>query len=130
MNFSLAIHGAPFTSAAAETAYRFTVAVLDEGHAIYRLFFYHDGVHNASMLAVLPTDENSLTARWQALISTHRLDAVACIAAATRRGILNCEEAKRLEKSAANLAPEFRLGGLGELVDATIHSDRLITFGS
>lgn len=130
MKFSLAIHGAPHTSASAETACRFAVAALAAGHSIYRLFYYHDGVHNASALAVVPADENSLTARWQTLIREHQLDAVVCIAAALRRGILNSDEAARLDKSATNLAPEFRLGGLGELIDAALCSDRLITFGN
>jgi len=130
MIFSLAILGAPYSSAAAETACRFAAAALADGHHIHRLFFYHDGVHNASALAAMPADESDLTERWQALIRAHRLDAVVCIAAAQRRGILDSGNAEQLEKSAANLAPDFVLGGLGQLIEAVVSSDRLLTFGS
>ncbi len=130
MIFSLAILGAPYSSAAAETACRFATAALADGHHIHRLFFYHDGVHNASSLAAMPADESDLTERWRELIRTHRLDAVVCIAAAQRRGILDSGSAERLGKCAANLAPDFVLGGLGQLIEAVVRSDRLLTFGS
>jgi tRNA 2-thiouridine synthesizing protein D len=57
------------------------------------------------------------------------MDLVVCIAAALRRGVLNQEEAERYEKSTHNLAQEFNISGLGQLVDAAVNSDRLITFG-
>ena len=129
MKFTIVILGAPYTCEAAETAYRFTQAVLTKNHQIYRLFFYHDGVHNASALATLPQDEVQATERWQKLIDKHQLDAIVCIASALRRGVLNEREAKRYSKPANNLLPGFELAGLGELVDASIHSDKLITFG-
>ena len=54
---------------------------------------------------------------------------VVCIAAALKRGILNQEEAERYEKPAHNLRDGFAISGLGQLVDAALMSDRLITFG-
>ena len=130
MKFSIVILGAPYTGEAAETAYRFAQAVLEKNHEIYRLFFYHEGVHNASSLLTLPQDEVQPAQRWQELIDQYQLDAVVCIASALRRGVLNETEAKRFSKPASNLMPDFAISGLGELIDAALQSDRLITFGA
>lgn len=129
MKFSLAIYGAPYSSQAPETAYRFARAALAAGHEIYRLFFYMEGVHNAAGLATPPQDEQNIPDCWSALIREHKIDAVVCIAAALRRGILDEEEARRYEKPGESLADGFALSGLGQLIDAGIESDRLITFG-
>ncbi|HDZ09797.1 sulfurtransferase complex subunit TusD [Pseudohongiella sp.] len=129
MIISLVIHAAPGTSQGAQTALTFCQAALDAGHQIYRLFFYEDGVHNAHALAVWPQDERDLNAAWATLIRDHRLDAVVCVASALKRGVLNTDEAARYEKNAASLEPSFEISGLGQWVDACLHSDRVVSFG-
>ncbi|MFI2809829.1 MULTISPECIES: sulfurtransferase complex subunit TusD [Microbulbifer] len=130
MKFSLAVYAAPHSSQSAASALRFAQALLGQGHELYRVFFYCDGVHNGSSLATPPQDEPDLLPAWQALQAEHGLDLVICIAAAQRRGVLSDSEARRLERPAANLAEGFVLAGLGQLADAVAHSDRLVTFGS
>lgn len=130
MKISLAIYGAPYASQAPDTAYQFARAAIKSGHQIHRIFFYMEGVQNATSLATPPQDEIDIPARWNAFIKEHSIDAVVCIAAALRRGIIDTEEAHRYEKQANNLADGFVLSGLGQLVDAAIESDRLITFGN
>lgn len=130
MKYSLAIYGAPYSSQAAETAFSFAQAAIDRGHEIYRLFFYLDGVHNATSLATPPQDENDIPARWRELIQAHNIDAVVCIAAGLRRGVLDEVEQQRYEKTGHNLSTGFTLSGLGQLIDAGTNSDRLITFGA
>lgn len=130
MKYSLAIYGAPYSNQAADSAYNFAQAAIARGHSIYRLFFYLDGVHNASNLATPPQDENDIPARWRELIQTNNIDAVVCIAAGLRRGVLDQVEQERYEKSGNNLSNGFTLSGLGQLIDAGTHSDRLITFGA
>ena len=127
-SFTLVIHGAPYSSQAALSALHFCKAVLESGHAVHRLFFYQDGVHNASQLVVPPQDEFDLPKAWQQLIAAHELDAVVCVASALKRGILNEEEASRHSRVAGNLLSGFKIGGLGQLVDATINSDRVLNF--
>jgi tRNA 2-thiouridine synthesizing protein D len=129
MKFSLAIYGAPYSTQASDSAYRFALAALDAGHELHRIFFYQDGVHNGTALAAPPQDEIDLPVRWRELSARHDTDMVVCIAAALRRGLLDEDEARRYDKPASNLAQGFSLGGLGQLVDAAVHSDRLITFG-
>lgn len=128
MIFSVVILAAPGVSQGADSALRFTRSLLAQGHTVYRLFFYGDGVHNATALAAPPQDEQNLPDAWQTLIQQHKLDAVVCIAAAIRRGILDHTEAQRYSKATANLAAGFTLSGLGQLVDACAHSDRVVTF--
>lgn len=129
MIFSLAVYSAPYSSQASYSAYQFAVATLNQGHHLHRIFFYQDGVHNATNLAAPPQDEFNLQHAWQRLAQDNNLDLVVCIAAALRRGILDDGEAKRYDKPSYNLAPEFTISGLGQLVEAAAISDRLISFG-
>jgi len=107
----------------------FAQAALAGGHEIVRLFFYQDGVYNASNTLVAPQDEQDIARQWRELVNVHQLDGVVCIAAALRRGVLNTEEATRYQRSAANLDAPWALSGLGQLHDATQAADRLICFG-
>jgi tRNA 2-thiouridine synthesizing protein D len=129
MIFSLAIYAAPYTSQASDSAYRFALALLENGHTLYRVFFYQDGVHTASSLSTPPQDETHFTQNWQALAKNHNIDLVVCIAAALKRGLLNQQESIRYDKTAYNLATGFEISGLGQLVDAAVISDRLVSFG-
>lgn len=129
MIFSLAVYSAPYSSQASYSAYQFAIAVLNQGHNLHRVFFYQDGVHNATDLAAPPQDEFNLQQAWQRLAKDHKLDLVVCISAALRRGILDESEAKRYDKPSYNLANEFTVSGLGQLVEAAVVSDRLISFG-
>jgi len=130
MIFSLAIYAAPYSSQASDSAYRFALALLKNGHKLYRVFFYHDAVHNASALVTPQQDEINFPQNWQFLSKEHNVDLVVCIAAALKRGLLNTQEANRYDKPASNLAQGFDISGLGQLVDAAVISDRLITFGN
>ncbi len=129
MKFAILVNEGPYTHQASDSAYQFAKAALAKGHEIYRVFFYHDGVNNASRLTVPPQDDRHIVNRWSALAQEHGIDLVVCIAAAQRRGVLDENEAKRHGKDANNIAPGFRISGLGQLVEAGIQADRLVTFG-
>jgi len=128
MKFTLVINGAPWSSQSALSALKFAEAVLASGHDIYRLFFYQDGACNASLYCVPPQDEEDIPERWQSLITKHNLDAVVCAASALKRGILDESEANRYEKPGHNLRPGFTVSGLGQFIDASQQSDRVISF--
>lgn len=127
MIFSLSIQSTPF-SAASFSALQFAEALLLQGHQLYRGFFYHEGVYHGSSLVCPPQGEFDPIEGWRRLQTTYHLDLVVCIAAALKRGILDAGEAERYEKVASNLHPEFQLSGLGQWVDAVVHSDRVLTF--
>ena len=129
MKFTLVVHAGPIDSQGSDTALRFARALLSAGHEIHRVFFYRAGVYNANAYTLAPQDERSLPDAWQALANSHQLDMVVCIAAAVRRGIVNEKESSRYDKSGDNLAESMELSGLGQLIAASIESDRVITFG-
>ncbi len=129
MKFGIMVNEGPYTHQAADTAYHFVKAALDKGHEIYRVFFYHDGVNNGTRLTTPPQDDRNIVERWSKLAEEHGLDLVVCVAAAQRRGIVDPDEAKRHGKDADNIAPGFRISGLGQLIEAGIQSDRLVVFG-
>lgn len=129
MKFGIVVNEGPYTHQAADTAYQFTKAALAKGHEVVRVFFYHDGVNNGTRLTTPPQDDRNIVNRWSKLAEEHGLDLVVCVAAAQRRGIVDSDEAKRHGKDADNLAPGFRISGLGQLIEAGIIADRLIAFG-
>lgn len=129
MKFAILINEGPYTHQASDSAYQFAKAALAKGHEIFRVFFYHDGVNNATRLTTPPQDDRHIVNRWSKLAEEHKLDMVVCVAAAQRRGIVDEGEAKRNGKDATNLAPGFRISGLGQLIEAGIQADRLVVFG-
>ena len=118
MKLGILVNEGPYTHEAADSAYQFCKAALAAGHQILRVFFYHDGVNNSTRLTEPPQDDRNIVNRWSKLAADHKIDLVVCVAAALRRGIK--EE---------NLATGFRISGLGQLIEAGIQADRLVTFG-
>ena len=118
MKFGLMVSEGPYTHQASDTAYQFASAAIASGHVVQRVFFYHDGVYNASRMTEPPQDDRHIVNRWSALKAEHDVDLVVFVAAALRRGIKD-----------ELLAPGFRISGLGQLVDSGIKSDRMVTFG-
>jgi len=129
MRFAIQINEGPYQHQASDSAYFFTKAALEKGHEVFRVFFYHDGVNNASRLTTPPQDDRNVVARWAELAEQHDLDMVVCVAAAQRRGMVDEGEMQRNGKDATNIDPRFRISGLGQLVEAAIQSDRLVVFG-
>ncbi len=131
MKISVQINEGPYQHQSSDSAYKFTKAAIDAGHEIFRIFFYHDGVNNASRLTVPPQDDRHIVNNWGDLKNTDgsEIDKVVCVAAALRRGMLDESEAKKNSKDSNNIDARFRISGLGQLVEAAIQSDRLVIFG-
>ncbi len=129
MKFTVQINEGPYQHQSSDTAYHFVKAAVEKGHEIFRVFFYHDGVNNATRLTTPPQDDRNIVKRWSELAEKHNLDLVVCVAAAQRRGIADADEARRNGKDADNLAPGFRISGLGQLIEGGIQADRLVVFG-
>lgn len=129
MKLAVQVNEGPYHHQASDTAYQFVKAALEKGHEVFRVFFYHDGVNNATRLTTPPQDDRNVVVRWSELAEQHDLDLVVCVAAAQRRGIVDEGEMKRNGKDADNIAPGFRISGLGQLIEAGIKCDRLVVFG-
>lgn len=118
MKFGILVNEGPYQHQASDSAYLFCKAAIAKGHTVGRVFFYHDGVNNSTKLTDPPQDDRHIVNRWTKLAEEYSVDLVVCVAAAMRRGIKD-----------ENLAPGFRISGLGQLVEAGIQSDRLVVFG-
>ncbi len=129
MKFTIMINEGPYQHQSSDTALQFARAVLAQGHEIFRIFFYHDGVNNGTRLSVPPADDRLVQKEWSELSKEHDLDLVLCIAAAQRRGIMDEDEAKRQGLDANNIIEGFRISGLGQLIEGGIESDRTVVFG-
>jgi tRNA 2-thiouridine synthesizing protein D len=129
LKFGIMINEGPYQHQASDSAYQFTKAALETGHEVFRVFFYHDGVNNGTRLSTPPVDDRNLQRNWTELAVKYELDLVVCVAAAQRRGIVDAGERHRHAKDADNLAPGFRISGLGQLVESAIESDRMMVFG-
>lgn len=129
MKFAIVVRSGPLSSQGSRSALRFARALLAGGHEIERVFFHGEGTYNASALTVAPQDEDDLSAAWAEFGQAHQLDLVICVASALKRGMLDTREAERYEKAAASVRPAFAISGLGQLTDAALTVDRLVTFG-
>jgi tRNA 2-thiouridine synthesizing protein D len=112
MKFGIVINEGPYQHQASDSAFLLAKAAIEEGHEIFRVFFYHDGVNNGTRLASPPQDDRHIPNRWSELGKEHDIDLVLCVAAAQRRGIVDPDEMKRHKKDANNIAEKFRISGL------------------
>lgn len=128
MKFALLVLAEP-NSTGERSALQFAETLVNSGHNLQRVFFYGQAVHAANKLQQLPQGEMSLQNRWQKLAEQHHAELIVCIAAALRRGLTDSREAERYSLDGHNLAEHFVLSGLGQLVEASITADRLVTFG-
>jgi tRNA 2-thiouridine synthesizing protein D len=131
MKISIQINEGPYQHQASDTAYQFAKAAIEKGHEVFRVFFYHDGVNNASRFTIPPQDDRNIVKLWAELKQSDgsSIDKVVCVAAALRRGMLDESESSKNGIDGNNIHPEFRISGLGQLIEAGIQSDRLVVFG-
>ena len=129
MIYSLLVLSSPCSGQGCATAMRFAQAVLKRGHQIHRVFFLDEGTLAGASSMVTPQDEHDTASLWAELGTQHNVELILCVSSALKRGLLDAAEADRYEKSAATVHPAFEISGLGQLVDATLASDRMITFG-
>ncbi|ROR08579.1 sulfurtransferase complex subunit TusD [Erwinia sp. JUb26] len=128
MRFTLMVTGPAYGTQQASSAWLFANALLAQGHQLESVFFYREGVLNASQLNAPASDEFDLTRGWQQLQRKHDIALNICVAAALRRGITDRQEAENLGLPAANLADGFQLTGLGALAEAALSCDRMVQF--
>ena len=117
MKIAVTINEGPYQHQASDSAYLFCKAALEKGHEIRRVFFYNDGVNNASSLTEPPQDDRNIVTRWSKLAEEHKLDLVVCVAPALRRRIRD-----------QNLAPASRISCLVHLFEAGSGAARLAPF--
>lgn len=120
MKYCIVVYSQPNPHEQKPTPIRFIESAIRQNHEIYRVFFYGDGIFNA--------DDRANAKQWQTLQRTNKLDLVVCVTAALKRGLISEEEANGRTSPPVNVAGGFELAGLGQLADAAVICDRVITF--
>ncbi|RXJ73424.1 sulfurtransferase complex subunit TusD [Veronia nyctiphanis] len=128
LDYVLVVSGPVYGSQASRSAYLFAKALIEQGHSLSKVFFYQDGVSNASSLTVPANDEFDLVAAWQALKDQQDIHMETCVAAALRRGQISADEANQHGLTGSNMAKGFEQAGLGSLSEALLSADRVIQF--
>ncbi|MFB6434496.1 MAG: sulfurtransferase complex subunit TusD [Candidatus Malihini olakiniferum] len=128
LRYCLLVTGPVYGKQESSSALLFARALIEQGHRLDCVFFYREGVLNASELTSPANDEFDLTDAWKRLGTTHQVALNVCIAAALRRGISDREQANLLNLPTCNLQHGFSLNGLGELAQSVLMCDRVVQF--
>jgi tRNA 2-thiouridine synthesizing protein D len=129
MIYSLLVLSSPVSGSGSLTALNFAKAVINRGNQIHRVFFLDEGAMAGASSSVTPQDELNPTQEWANLAGKESIELILCVSSALKRGLLDASEAQRYEKDAETIHPSFEVSGLGQLIDASVTSDRLMTFG-
>jgi len=124
MKFVILVTAPPYSSQGSLSAYHFCHSAIQLGHEILQVFFYRDGVHNANQLHTVASDELNVVSLWQNFAEKSHVELIACVSAAQRRGVVDANESKIQSK----LADGFKVSGLGQLMMALHHADKMIQF--
>lgn len=128
LTYTLLVNGPIYGSQSARNAYLFAKALLAKGHQLISVFFYQDGVTNASSLTIPANDEFDLVKAWQELALQYQVKLETCVAASLRRGLISEDEARLHQRVGYNLAKPFEQAGLGGLAEALLTQDRVVQF--
>jgi tRNA 2-thiouridine synthesizing protein D len=115
LTYTLLIYQASPRTQAGYTAYRFAKAAISRGHRIGQVFFYGEAVSLSQATTHAPQDERQVATLWQALAQEYQIPLVCCNTALQWRGLI------------ANMA--FQAGSLGQFIESTLNSERVLTFG-
>lgn len=126
MNTLLLITKSPYHPMAAY-ALRYAKSYLHEDDKSLNVFFYGDGAMTANKLLWQSADQPNLTKDWQQLAEVYGINLPVCVSTALTRGITDEQNAQRHALAADNLATEFSLVGLSELVIA-MQDSKVIQF--
>ena len=128
LKLAVVVCSGPYGSQGASSAYQFCASALQAGHTIVGVFFYQEGVLNASQLVSPASDEVNLPDYWAKLAIQHQFPLEVCVSASLRRGIVNEIEAQQLSLKQFNLKAPFVLSGLGQLAELSASADKLVQF--
>lgn len=128
MQFNVLVTAGLYSSQSAYSALRFCRAAVTDGHSVSQIFFYQDGVSQATALSVALDDEFDPVERWVEFAQENSCELIVCVSAGERRGLLSSPQADEFAKPSHNIHPAFKVEGLGVLHDASLNADRTVTF--
>lgn len=106
------------------TAIDYVETALKQGVDVIGVFFYQDGALHANNNIQISSDEYQAIKQWERLHNEYQLPLNLCITAAEKRGVM-CDENECTDK---NFNKHFIVSGLGELVELSSKTTRLVQF--
>ncbi|MFT4769880.1 MAG: tRNA 2-thiouridine synthesizing protein D [Glaciecola sp.] len=122
MRYTLLVLSPPDSGSSGQHALEFAKAVSLAGHDIACVFFYDAGVLTALANCESASDEQDIRSGWQKFAQDTGTRLIACVASAVRFGIGDGQVLND------RCLPEFTIAGLGELIESSSESQRLLTF--
>ena len=95
---------------------------------IGQVFFYQQGVLHANGMIAPGTGDIHFPTRWATLANQFKFPLRVCVGAATKRGIIDQEQADELGISQPTLHSSFEQVGLGEFFSELHNSSKLVQF--
>ena len=128
MKINILVTGGLYDSQSGYSAQQFCKAAISTGHSIEQVFFYQAAVTQGSKLSEPLADEFNDNESWVEFSQNNNIELVVCVSAAERRGIISEAQHIELAKESNNLHAAFMIAGLGALHEASLNSDRTVTF--
>lgn len=126
--YSICVKGHPDSPAIGHSL-EFSKSTIAAGHQLTGIFFYGDAVSLCLKTRIPSQGTLCLGAEWESFLLDNQLEAIVCIAAALRRGVLDRTEAKRNNFDFNLLRGGFVISGLGQLIAANAEADHVLSFG-
>lgn len=128
MNMNILVTGPLYSSQSGYSALRFCESAVAAGHTISQVFFYQDGVTQAARLSMPLDDEFEPVSHWLEFANSHTVPLVMCVSAGERRAMMGDEQALEYQLGKGSAHSNFQIAGLGVLHEASLQSDRTVTF--
>lgn len=128
MKFIIQVNASPYEHPASVSALKFSHASVERGHDVIAIFFYHSGVHTASVLPLVQADEFNIRKAWEEFSLKHGCRLIICSTAGFKRGVLTKEMAHHNDIEEATISPHFEAAGLAQFAAECTKADRLICF--
>lgn len=123
-SLALFIQHSAFSGMYQQRALDFLQAWIKAQKPVARVFFYQDAV----LAANIGLKSNStLVNEFSELSKKHQFPLQVCVASAHRRGIIDEAQAKK-QDTQATLNQAFELVGLGELAEAALNNEKIVSF--
>ncbi|XRY30744.1 MAG: sulfurtransferase complex subunit TusD [Buchnera aphidicola (Tetraneura akinire)] len=128
MKYTIIVSDVLFENQRSTTAFLFSSTIISVGFKIVSIFFNSNGVFHANKLIFSNVNENNLINSWSNFGLKHQIPLYVCVNDASKRGIVNIEQAEFNDFKDSNLAEGFKLTGLTQLFFSMQQSDRVIKF--
>ncbi|NVK57958.1 MAG: sulfurtransferase complex subunit TusD [Alteromonadaceae bacterium] len=127
-SISVLITSSPESPSRCLNALDFCHKILEQGAAINQIFFYQDGVYHANGLIDAGSDDLHFGARWSELSNRYAVPLLVCVGAATKRGIIDADQASQSGKANHSVFAPFKQVGLGEFFTRLHDAEKLVQF--